>query len=75
MLASNGLTTPPWGVPQVLLLPPLTHRVPSLSRSSTALFIANSQAVEQTPGRTDSVGQFVLPVAKPDNADANVRSE
>jgi hypothetical protein len=31
--------------------------------------------VKQTPGRTDSIGQFVLPVAKPDNADANVRSE
>src|ERR1700720_4455639 len=38
MLASNGLTTPPWGVPQVLLLPPLTRRVPSLSRSSTGAF-------------------------------------
>ncbi len=32
---SNGLTTPPRGVPRLLLLPPLMCRFPSPFRSST----------------------------------------
>src|SRR5438876_9869276 len=38
MLASNGLATPPCGVPRVLLLPPLMRRVPSPSCSSIGAF-------------------------------------
>src|SRR5271163_4149294 len=34
MLASNGLATPPCGVPRMFPLPPLMRRVPSASRSS-----------------------------------------
>src|SRR5215813_602583 len=34
MLASNGLATPPCGVPRALLLPPLMRRFPSPSCSS-----------------------------------------
>src|ERR1700737_2949743 len=38
MLASNGLATPPCGVPRALLLPPLMRRFPSPSRSSIGAF-------------------------------------
>src|SRR5436853_6761669 len=38
MLASNGLATPPCGVPLVLLLPPTMRRVPSPSFSSIGAF-------------------------------------
>ena len=32
LVASSGLATPPWGVPRVLLLPPLMCRFPPPSR-------------------------------------------
>src|SRR6185312_1384815 len=35
MTASNGLATPPCGVPRLLPLPPLMRRLPSSSRAST----------------------------------------
>src|SRR5215203_756638 len=38
MLASRGETTPPWGVPLLLFLPPVIRRFPPSSLSSTGDF-------------------------------------
>src|SRR5215831_6296194 len=42
MLASNGLATPPCGVPRVLLLPPLMRRVPLPSSRSSIGALSHS---------------------------------
>src|SRR2546429_6884304 len=62
MLASNGLATPPCGVPRALLLPPLMRRFPSPSRFSIGAFshslISRSTAPSAIRRATDFINSL-----------------
>src|ERR1700736_2867119 len=68
MLASNGLATPPCGVPRALLLPPLMRRFPSPSRSSIGAFshslISRSTAPSAIRRATDFINSLCGIVSK-----------